>query len=239
MIDSTGPSHNEKVPCFLCAGNDLEFEVYKPEHGHAGEPLDLPYCMAPHSGWGDIRGKNFQGAKFFTIKPYSEADDLEKDNKDSAVGFTPFMLRRSSEIYHYDGFELPGFGDAVGKVIYLCGFCAGKHETPVELQRALDTQFVKCHDKSVSELLWGLVAWGEILENLKFNKVRQNLDARRIGALESRELKELFKKVFNNLASCNKKRREQWPSEKDALELIAPLKKIFSPAKRKSSKTTK
>src|SRR3989344_311835 len=121
MLDSTGPSRRQKVPCFLCKKNDLEFQVYTPECGHAGEKLDIGSCMAPHFDPAREEKflKNSTGGKFLEIKAYNAETDPQVNHYDSTVTYVEFGLRLASSPYHYNGFELPNFGDSINSVIYL------------------------------------------------------------------------------------------------------------------------
>lgn len=110
-LDSTGLNYKRKINCFICGENPIEFEIYKPEHGHCGEKLDLPPCFAPYLG---LFGKRFEG-QFFTI---NEMEELGAE----------FIIKISNEHYHYSGCVMPpnGFGTNPGQVTFCCKDCLNK-----------------------------------------------------------------------------------------------------------------
>ncbi len=131
MLDSTGYHSTQKVLCFLCAGNDLEFPTYTPTQDHGGNDLkNYGTCIKSNRTIAaeDPNFKNWGSMHLFTVRPFSErAEDQCGCDPDccneNQLFFEPYKVHVSLKPYHYLGLVLPDFGDSVGQVIYICASC--------------------------------------------------------------------------------------------------------------------
>ena len=168
-LDSNGPGGHIHIPCFLCEKIFLSAEKYKPEVGHGGETLNLPYCIAPH--YGQI--KNLEGSRFFTIKPCLEKNIPLILRQQMMIWFKEYKLQKSWEAYHYHGYIMPSFGENIEEVIYVCKKCC---TTPKEdsldssdwLLIELSQKWVEIINRKASNMLIRLL----FIDGISLNKER-------------------------------------------------------------------
>ena len=108
MLDSTGSRYIERVLCFVCNNNFAEFEVYKPEHGHCGEKLDLPPCIVLNRRQNETSKRGM----YYLVSGKGRLGE-------------PYPFQVSNEVYHYNGLLLPrlGFRRSPGQVAFCCENC--------------------------------------------------------------------------------------------------------------------
>ena len=214
MLDSTGLNGRESVDCFLCNGNELKFEVYKPEVGHMGEALNLPYCMSPHGE--EI--ENISGARFFQINPYDKySPQVAENGYPTPVFFEEVNLNRSLDPYHYRGYLLPDFGSNVGQVVYVCNACTVSRSG--DLLQSLSEFFYKEANLQLGLFLGyifnsGLFLVSRELAGRKFKRLKE---------YERGHIMKCFKQVFHNVSSM-----EPTESNSAFLRELKKLEKVFS-----------
>lgn len=111
-LDSTGYSHQKKIPCFVCEKTQLEYRSHQPEYGHDGATLNCGPCMGAH----DSPILNRANAKFFTLLRGS-------DTAKTIIVAQETEIYRSGDPYHYGGYHEPTFGTRVTDTIFVCAHC--------------------------------------------------------------------------------------------------------------------
>lgn len=221
-VDSTGWNDSKKVQCFICNENPIQFRTYTPKYGHSGEALNVGTCIEPHR-FGDEDSILKEG-QLFEIKPFDKSESQKLGLKHSngsdyelPVWFKETQLHTSSQIYHYNGFVLPDFGDSMNHTFYVCKECLSANKE--NLHKALEKVYYDKVNERMGDFLWVLVRDVGLLDNCRSNRFRKRW--RNLGKRDKNAIVAQFKNLMEDFRNANP------VNVGNTLRKIKPLEKII------------